>query len=70
MNFTIKAATEWGIGYGPNGTGKRARIIGFYVIAPKSRRRVRAFTGKNAEVQATEWARKCDEMAKAGQIDW
>jgi hypothetical protein len=70
MNFTIQAATEYGIGYGPNGTGKRAKVSGFYVIAPQSGRRVRAFTGKNAEAQAKEWAIRCDEMAAVGQIGW
>ena len=68
MAFTIQAATEYGIGCGPNGTGRRAKISGFYVVSPRGRR-VRAFTGKCAEVQAREWAIKCDEMAAAGQID-
>jgi hypothetical protein len=70
MNFTIQAATEWGIGRGPNGTGRREKVSGYYVIAPKSGRKVRAFTGKNAEAQAKEWAQKCDEMAQAGHIGW
>ena len=70
MHFTIQAATEYGIGGGVNGYGKRQKISGFYVIAPQSGRRVRAFTGKNAEMQAKEWAVKCDEMACLGQIGW
>ena len=70
VNFTIQAATEYGIGRGPNGTGRREKVSGFYVLAPKSGRRVRAFTGKNAEAQAKEWALRCDEMAAAGQISW
>jgi hypothetical protein len=70
MNFAIQAATEYGIGRGPNGTGRREKVSGFYVIAPKSQRRVRAFTGKTAEAQAKAWALKCDEMASLGQIGW
>lgn len=65
MNFTIQAATEYGIGLGPNGTGKRAKVTGFYVISPRGRR-TRAFTGKNAETQAKEWALRCDELAAEG----
>jgi hypothetical protein len=70
MNFTIQAATEWGVGQSVNGTGRRAKVSGFYVISPQSLRRVRAFTGKNAEAEARRWAKKCDEMAEAGQIGW
>ena len=70
MNFSIKAATEWGIGRGPNGTGRHEKVTGYYVIAPQSGRKVRAFTGKNAETQAREWALKCDEMAANGNIPW
>ena len=65
--YTIKAATEWGIGIGPNGTGRRRKISGFYVISPEGRR-VRAFIGKNAEDDAKTWAIKCDEMRAAGRI--
>jgi hypothetical protein len=66
MNYTIQAATEYGIGTGPNGTGKRAKVSGFYVISPRGRR-IRAFTGgKNAETQAKEWALRCDEFAAEG----
>jgi hypothetical protein len=68
MNFTVQAATEWGIGGGVNGLGRRQKVTGFYVMAPKSGRKVRAFTGKDAKAQAVAWARKCDEMALAGQI--
>jgi hypothetical protein len=70
MNFSIKAATEWGIGGGANGTGRREKVTGYYVIAPQSGRKVRAFTGPKAEAQAKEWALKCDEMAELGQIGW
>jgi hypothetical protein len=70
MNFTIRAATEYGIGGGVNGLGRRQKVSGFYVIAPQSGRKVRAFTGKNAEAQAKEWALKCDEMAANGHIGW
>lgn len=70
MNFKIQAASEYGIGRGPNGTGRREKISGYYVIAPKSGRKVRAFTGKDAEVRAKEWALKCDEMATNGHINW
>lgn len=52
---TIAPATEWGIGQGVNGTGKRAKVSGFYVVNHAGRR-VRAFTGKNAETDARNWA--------------
>lgn len=57
--YTIKAATEWGAGKGPNGTGKRAKVTGWYVV--RDGRNIRAFTGPNAEKQATKWAAFCNE---------
>lgn len=68
MSYTIEAASEWGNGIGPNGTGRRAKVTGFYVISPRGRK-VRAFTGPQAEAQAKAWAVRCDEMQEAGQID-
>lgn len=67
--YTIEAATEWGIGTGVNGTGKRAKVSGFYVVSPRGRK-VRAFTGPKAQEQAAQWATKCDEMQAAGQINF
>ncbi len=63
MTYTTEAATEWGGGRGPNGMGKRVKVSGFYVICPKGRR-VRAFTGKDAEQKATDWAKFCTENFK------
>jgi hypothetical protein len=59
--YTIEAATEYGAGRGPNGTGRRAKVSGFYVVDTKSNRRCRAFTGKDAEQKATAWAAYCEE---------
>lgn len=58
--YTIKAATEYGNGIGPNGTGRRAKVSGFYVVSPAGRN-VRAFTGKDAEMNARNWADFCTE---------
>jgi hypothetical protein len=58
--YTIEAATEYGTGGGPNGTGKRVKVSGFYVVAPYGRR-CRAFTGKDAETKASEWASVLNE---------
>ncbi len=33
--YTIEAATEWGIGTGWNGTGRREKVSGFYVVDTK-----------------------------------
>ena len=60
MTYTIEAATEWSIGQSVNGTGKRQKIHGFFVVNPQGRR-VRAFTGKDAQQKATEWAKICTE---------
>lgn len=59
MKYTVQAATEWSIGGGVNGTGRRHKIHGFYVVNPQGRR-VRAFDGAKAEQQATAWASHCD----------
>jgi len=58
--YTIEASTEWGAGIGPNGTGKRAKVSGFYVVSPDGRK-ARAFKGANAEKQAAEWASHLNE---------
>lgn len=60
QNHTIRAATEWGSGMGPNGTGRREKVSGFYVI-DRAGRKIRAFVGKGAEVEASAWAKHCDE---------
>ncbi len=59
MAYTIQPATEFTAGTGANGYGKRAKISGFYVV--QGDRRVRAFTGKDAEQKAAEWAKFCNE---------
>lgn len=58
--YTTEVATEWGIGQSINGTGKRSKISGWYVVNPQGRR-ARAFTGKDAEIKASEWAKFCNE---------
>lgn len=58
--YTTTAATEIGTGQGVNGTGKRAKVSGFFVVNPQGRR-CRAFTGKDAEAQAEAWAKFCNE---------
>ena len=60
MRYTIKAATEYGIGGGVNGTGKRQKVSGFFVVNP-SNRPCRAFRGVDAEKKALEWADYCNE---------
>jgi hypothetical protein len=59
MAYTTQAAIEFTAGTGVNGTGKQSKISGFYVM--RGTRRVRAFTGKDAEQKATEWAKFCNE---------
>jgi hypothetical protein len=65
--YTVQAAEEWGIGTGPNGTGKRRKVKGFYVVSPRGRK-IQAFSinsVKTEEIQrkaAQQWA---DEMTGA-----
>lgn len=66
--FTTKAASEWGIGTGVNGTGRRERVHGFYVIDTRDNRAVHAFTGPKAEQESTDWASRLEGMLSAGQI--
>ncbi len=66
--YTTEAASEWGNGTGANGTGRRARVAGFYVVDGRSGRRVNCFTGPNAEAQATKWASRLEEALAAGHI--
>ena len=58
MAYTVKAATE----YGPGATqySRRVKVSGFFVVSPRGRN-VRAFTGKDAEQKATDWAIYCTE---------
>jgi len=60
MTYTTQAATEYGPGVSVNGTGRRVKVSGFYVVDPQGRR-CRAFTGKDAEKKAAEWAAYCNE---------
>ena len=53
--YTVEASTEFGAGTGVNGYGKRAKVTGFYVVN-RNGRRCRAFTGKDAEQKAKNWA--------------
>lgn len=66
--YTTEAASEWGIGTGANGTGRRARVTGFYVVDSRSGRKVNCFTGPNAETQAAKWATRLEEALAAGHI--
>ena len=59
MTYTTQQATEYGNGIGPNGTGKRQKVTGWYVL--NGERRIRAFTGKDAEQKAADWAKFCEE---------
>jgi hypothetical protein len=70
---TIKEASEWGIGGSVNGTGRRQRIFGFYVVDTRTNKAVHAFQGKIqndpvAREKATAWATKLDEMVVAGHL--
>jgi hypothetical protein len=60
MTYTIEAAAEYGPGASVNGTGRRVKVSGFFVVDGNGRR-VRAFTGKDAEKKAQEWAEFCTE---------
>ena len=54
--YTAISATEWSIGQGPNGTGKRRKIKGAYTV-DASWRRVRAFNEREGGlVAAWKWA--------------
>lgn len=59
--YTAKPATEYGIGQGPNGTGKRAKISGAYTV-DASGRKVRAFTDREGGLAAAQkWAETLNE---------
>lgn len=68
MTFAMQPATEWSIGQGANGTGRRELIKGFYVVDTRSGRPVRAFSGKNAEAQAADWVVQLERMLANGNI--
>ena len=61
--YTVEYAEQWGIGGGINGTGKRQRVYGYFVVNPQGLR-CRVFKARKAEVpsakkQAEDW---CDEL--------
>lgn len=59
--YTAQAATEWGVGTSVNGTGKRAKVEGAYVINPEGRK-VRAFRKSEGGLEAAQkWADFCNE---------
>lgn len=60
MSYTVEAATEYGTGGSVNGTGRRQKVSGFYVMNRQGRR-AKAFTGNDAETKANEWAKFCNE---------
>jgi hypothetical protein len=68
MIFATQAAKEWSIGQGANGTGRREIVRGFFVVDTRSGRKVRAFTGKNAEAEAANWATQLEGMLANGNI--
>ena len=63
MTYSIEAATEYGAGIGPNGTGRRSKVQGFYVV-DQTGRRCRAFSAPNAKPASI------DELAKAKAAEW
>lgn len=58
--YTIEAATEYGPGASVNGAGRRVKVTGYFVL-DRNGRRVRPFTGKDAQAKATAWAAYCNE---------
>lgn len=60
MTYTIKSAEEWSVGQSINGTGRRVKIKGYFVVNPQGRN-CRAFTGKDAEQKAKDWAKHLNE---------
>ena len=36
-------------------------VSGFYVVRVSTTKHIRAFTGKDAEMKANEWAKFCEE---------
>jgi len=55
-HYTAEAATEWGIGGGVNGTGKRPKVTGAYTVSPEGRK-VRAFRDNQGGLDAAQkWA--------------
>jgi hypothetical protein len=64
MRYTVKAAAEYGIGGGVNGTGKRPMIRGFYVM--QGDRRVRAF----AQGSAQKWTPSLETSLRKQAEDW
>jgi hypothetical protein len=62
--YTAEAATELGVGRGPNGTGRRPVIKGAFTVDPNGRR-VRAFTGPDALQKAQAWADVRNEQTGA-----
>jgi hypothetical protein len=54
MIYTVEAATE--LAPGVTISSRRIKVSGFFVVNPQGRR-VRAFTGKDAEQKAQEWAK-------------
>jgi hypothetical protein len=57
MTYTAERAEEWGIGGGPNGTGRRVKVKGAYTVVAATGRRVRAFTEREGGFDAAmKWA--------------
>jgi hypothetical protein len=64
MTITVQAASEYGIGTGVNGSGKRPLIRGFYVC--RNGRPVRAF----AQGEAQKWTPALEAKLKAEAEAW
>jgi len=59
--YTAIEATEFGIGGGVNGTGKRQKIKGAYTVSPEGRK-VRAFRDNQGGLAAAEkWAAELND---------
>lgn len=58
--YTTQPSTEYGIGAGVNGAGRRQKVRGWYVLDPYGKPG-RTFTGADAETKAAAWAAHCNE---------
>lgn len=61
QTFTAIKASEWSIGQGVNGTGRRVKLTGAFTVDPQGRA-CRAFRDNEGGLAAAEkWAVYCNE---------